>query len=104
MTILDNIVPPPHVIFLDLNMPKKNGFECLKEIRSTPKFKEIPVVVLTTTSEARSINKVYALGANKYICKPGNVPSLKKLIFNILHKEREALSSIPSRENFVLDL
>src|ERR1035438_6847359 len=52
MTTLDETVtepPPPHVIFLDLNMPRKNGFECLDEIRQNPRFKEIPVVIFSTS-------------------------------------------------------
>ena len=50
MTALEETVPPqPFVIFLDLNMPRKNGFECLKEIRESDKLKDIPVVVLSTS-------------------------------------------------------
>jgi CheY-like chemotaxis protein len=63
MSTLDQTVPPkPHVIFLDLNMPLKNGFECLKEIRDTPKLKEIPVVVFSTTDNPNTVDATYALG------------------------------------------
>lgn len=67
MTTLDeNVVepPPPHVIFLDLNMPRKNGYECLKEIRETGKLKNIPVVVFSTSDNVNAIDTAYHLGAN----------------------------------------
>src|SRR6187402_3499713 len=51
MKKLDHTVPPPpEVIFLDLNMPLKNGLECLQEIRNTPKLSDIPVVIYSTSS------------------------------------------------------
>ena len=73
MTTLEETVtepPPPHVIFLDLNMPRKNGYECLKEIRETPKLKNIPVVIFSTTSNEHTIEKTYSLGANCYVRNP----------------------------------
>ncbi|HMJ70406.1 MAG TPA: response regulator [Cyclobacteriaceae bacterium] len=73
MSSLDEKVtvpPPPHVIFLDLNMPRKNGYECLKEIRETDKLKNIPVVVFSTSENKHAIDTAYDLGANCYIRKP----------------------------------
>ena len=62
--------PRPVVILLDLKMPKVNGLEVLKEIKSHPVFKTIPVVVLTTSSETSDVREAYQLGANSYIVKP----------------------------------
>ncbi|SHJ95764.1 Response regulator receiver domain-containing protein [Tangfeifania diversioriginum] len=62
--------PRPVVILLDLKMPKVNGLEVLKEIKSHPVFKSIPVVVLTTSSETTDVREAYQLGANSYIVKP----------------------------------
>ncbi len=62
--------PVPIVILLDLNMPKVNGLEVLKQLKSHPVYKAIPVVVLTTSSESKDINTAYQLGANSYIVKP----------------------------------
>lgn len=85
MQILDSCVPPPpEVIFLDINMPRKNGFECLEEIRHTQKLKDIPVVIFSTTSQEQVIQKAYANGANRYIQKPGTFQQLKDIIQKVL--------------------
>jgi CheY-like chemotaxis protein len=60
----------PDLILLDLNMPRKDGREALKEIKSHPEFKGIPVVILTTSSEDRDIELCYKAGANSYLVKP----------------------------------
>ena len=87
MTALEETVtepPPPHVIFLDLNMPRKNGFECLKEIRDTQKLKNIPVVIFSTSSNENIIDTTFSLGANCYICKPNTHQLLKQVIEKVL--------------------
>jgi len=62
----------PCVILLDLNMPRMNGFEFLKTTKSEDVLKEIPTVVLTTSSEKRDITHSFKLGAAGYIVKPAN--------------------------------
>ncbi len=62
--------PTPAVILLDLNMPRVDGLTVLKTLKTHPEFKEIPVVVLTTSKEDRDISKAYELGVNSYIVKP----------------------------------
>jgi CheY-like chemotaxis protein len=75
--------PRPGVILLDLNMPKKDGFEALAEIRSDPELRQIPVVILTTSKAEEDIYKGYDLGANSFITKPvtfeGLVTAMKAL-------------------------
>ena len=62
--------PMPICILLDLRMPKMNGLEVLRRLKSHPKFATIPVVVLTTSSEDRDVEEAYKLGCNSYIVKP----------------------------------
>jgi CheY-like chemotaxis protein len=72
--------PRPGIILLDLNMPKKDGREALKEIKSDPDLKSIPVVILTTSKEEEDILRSYDLGANSYITKPVTFPGLVNAI------------------------
>ena len=60
----------PDMIFLDLNLPKKNGLEVLEEIKSNPVLRSIPIVVLTTSNSEEHIYRSYNLNANCYITKP----------------------------------
>lgn len=65
----------PAIILLDLNMPKVDGWEVLKEIRESEDIKHIPVIILTTSDDERDIQKGYRNGANSYIIKPVSVTS-----------------------------
>ena len=62
--------PWPVVILLDINLPKINGLEVLRELKTHPLLQRIPVIVLTSSGEDRDIQKAYELGANSYIVKP----------------------------------
>jgi two-component system, chemotaxis family, response regulator Rcp1 len=63
-------VPPPDLILLDLNMPRKDGREVLAEIKGDPELRLVPVVVLTTSEAERDLLKSYDLHANAYVTKP----------------------------------
>jgi len=108
MVALEEIVsdepPPPHVIFLDLNMPRKNGIECLKEIRENPRTKKIPVVIFTTTASENAIETSYALGANCYIRKPSSHKLLKKAIETVMELNLWEQNLLLPKENFVLSI
>jgi CheY-like chemotaxis protein len=62
--------PRPSLILLDLNMPRKDGREVLREIRAKPELRSIPVVVFTTSRADIDVGKIYELGANSFISKP----------------------------------
>lgn len=65
--------PRPQLIFLDLNLPKKNGMEVLREIKQHPSLHRIPVVILTASEAESDILKSYDLHANSYVTKPLNL-------------------------------
>jgi CheY-like chemotaxis protein len=64
------IAPRPGLVLLDLNMPKMDGREALREMKSDPELRSIPVVVLTTSKAEEDIERTYNLGANSFIVKP----------------------------------
>jgi CheY-like chemotaxis protein len=68
--------PRPGLILLDLNMPRKDGREALREIKAQPEFRSIPVIVLTTSQAEEDIYRTYDLGVNSFITKPVNFESL----------------------------
>lgn len=68
--------PRPSLILLDLNMPRKDGREALKEIKENPELKKIPVVVLTTSKAEEDIFRTYDLGVNSFIAKPVTFESM----------------------------
>lgn len=74
----------PHIIFLDINMPRKNGLECLREIKSNNLLNEIPVVMFSTTNEWEVISMLFKSGANVYIHKPNDFAQLKQVLHHAL--------------------
>jgi CheY-like chemotaxis protein len=72
--------PRPNLILLDLNMPRKDGREVLREMKTRVDLKRIPVVVLTTSRADTDIEKMYELGANSFISKPIQFDSLVRLM------------------------
>lgn len=96
---LNNPSPKASVIFLDLNMPVKSGFDVLKEIKSTPAIKNIPVIIFTTSINPNDIELSKKLGANLYIRKPASVGSLQKAIDYVLSIDWNNFT--PSDKEFV---
>ena len=93
----------PDVLFLDLNMPRKNGFECLSEIKGNQKLRQLPVIIFSTSFEQEVVNLLYKNGAQYFIRKPSEFSQFKKII----HQTFVTLIipqniSQPTRENFVL--
>jgi two-component system, chemotaxis family, response regulator Rcp1 len=72
--------PVPDLIILDLNLPRKDGREVLSELKADPELARIPVVVFTTSEASSDVNRSYALGANCYLRKPGNLPDFRAVV------------------------
>ena len=79
----ETVVASTVFILLDLNMPKKDGREALKEIKGDPKLKKIPVIIFTTAKNEAEIRKCYDMGANTYIVKPDGFDELRKVVSNL---------------------
>jgi two-component system response regulator len=73
----------PRVILLDLKMPKIDGMEVLAKVKSDPRTKSIPVVILTSSAEDPDIKKCYELGANSYIVKPVEFDNFSKTVVDL---------------------
>lgn len=96
--------PVPQILFLDLNMPRKNGLSCLKEIRSMARLKDVAVAIYSTSSYEKDIEETFHHGANVYIKKPTDFDTLKKVLHKVLsaaYVYREPPFSI---ENFLLKI
>ncbi len=92
----------PEIIFLDMNMPCKNGAECLKEIKETDRLKDIPVVIISTSLDDKMIKSLYEAGASWYIKKPNMFAHLKILIANVIKLVRNGITTTPTLNKFVL--
>jgi len=75
--------PAPGLVLLDLNMPKKDGREVLREIKNTKSLRSIPIIVLTTSKAEEDILRTYDLGVNSYITKPATFNGLVEIIRNL---------------------
>jgi CheY-like chemotaxis protein len=89
----------PGLIFLDLNMPLKNGFDVLQEIRSGNSTCSYPVFILTTSNHPEAVEKVKRLGASLFITKPTSFNSLKSILKYVLSKDWQTF--IPADKDFV---
>ena len=74
----------PDVIFLDINMPRKNGFDCLREIKRSEKLKFLPVIIISTSFDPAIMSLLYRNGALYYIRKPNSYAQLKRDIHHAL--------------------
>jgi CheY-like chemotaxis protein len=90
--------PLPGLILLDLNMPRKDGREALKEIKADPDLRRIPIVVLTTSKAEEDIVRSYDLGVNSYVTKPVTFKSLVELI-KVLGRYWFEVVELPPDEN-----
>lgn len=92
----------PDVLFLDLNMPRRNGFDCLSEIKGSEKLKLLSVVIFSTSYEPEVVSRLYKNGAQYYIRKPNSYSQLRKLIHQALILTEKTNIENPLKEKFVL--
>ena len=92
----------PNVLFLDLNMPKKNGVECLLEIKQNEKFSDIAIAIYSTSSSEEHIEETFINGANIYIKKPNDFEKLKKILSEVVTLNWPYHTSGLNKDNFLM--
>lgn len=91
----------PNLLFLDLNMPNKNGKECLEEIRKSDRFKHIPIVIYSTSSSPKDIDDTFERGANLYVRKPSSFQELRLIVKSIVALDWNNYKPHALKNNFV---
>jgi CheY-like chemotaxis protein len=94
----------PNVLFLDLNMPKKTGIECLTEIKANNKMSGIAIAIYSTSASEEDIEKTFVLGANIYIKKPDSFKKLKKVLSEVVSINWQYHTNGLNKDNFLLRL
>ncbi|MBN8641648.1 MAG: response regulator [Flavobacteriales bacterium] len=92
----------PNVLFLDLNMPRKNGLECLEEIKANPKFDDIAIAIYSTSASEDDIENTFVQGANIYIKKPDDFGTLKKILSEVVTINWQYHTNGLNKDNFLL--
>jgi CheY-like chemotaxis protein len=100
--LLDRDTTLPEIVFLDLKMPKKDGFQCLEAIRSHSKLKDLVVAIYSTSSSEEDIEQTFIKGANIYINKPSRFKDLKQLIAKVMKINWQYHTSALNKDNFLL--
>lgn len=100
---LPNIVLP-HLVFLDLNMPIKNGIQCLQEIRKNRILDHVAIAIYSTSSSEKDIEDTFISGANVYINKPNNFQKLREVIEKVLQINWQYHTSNLNKDNFLFRL
>ena len=103
MQLLSSNEKPRHdALFLDLNMPRKSGLECLSEIKILDKLLKLPVIIYSTSLNPDVVELLYQKGATYYIRKPGEYDELKKVIFHAVSLTAQNNLTQPARDKFIL--
>lgn len=94
----------PNVLFLDLNMPRKSGLECLTEIKKSDKFKDMAIAIYSTSASEEDIESTFVMGANIYIKKPNDFKTLKKVLQEVITINWQYHTNGLNKDNFLLRL
>ena len=92
----------PDILFLDLNMPRKSGLECLSEIKVIDTLKDLPVIIFSTSLNMEVVDMLYLKGAHYYIRKPGEYYKLKKVILEAVTLASKNKLTQPTKDKFIL--
>jgi len=92
----------PDVLFLDLNMPRKNGFATLGAIKRSNELQNLPVIIFSTASDQEMVKLVFRDAAHYYICKPVDFSQLKKVIYEALTLITQKYNPLPLKDNFMI--
>lgn len=92
----------PDVLFLDLNMPRKNGFASLGQIKRSEELESLPVIIFSTASDIETVKKVFRDAAHYYISKPSDFSQLKKVIYEAITLVINKSLPLPSAEKFMI--
>ncbi len=94
----------PDVVFLDLNMPLKSGLDCLREIRTDRRLKDLIVAIYSTSSSEKDIEETFIQGANIYIKKPNDYNTLKKILTEVILINWQYHTLGLNKDNFLLSV
>ena len=94
----------PHILFLDLNMPRKNGLECLLEIKKIDRLKNIAIAIYSTSASDSDIEETFVKGANIYIKKPNDFEALKKTLSIVTTLNWQYHTNSLNKETFLLSI
>lgn len=100
LSVIKNPPPTPSMVFLDLNMPNKNGFEVLQEIKGSENFKNFPLIIYSTATDSNTVDRCRKLGASLYVRKPTSLPALQQVLRQVLSIDWENFK--PDAKNFVI--
>lgn len=92
----------PDALFLDLNMPRKDGIECLSEIKISEQLMKLPVIIYSTSFNKEVVDLLYQKGAYYYICKPSEFEKIKKVILESITLISQSKLIQPTRDKFIL--
>ena len=94
----------PHILFLDLNMPRKSGIECLLEIKRMNQLQNIAIAIYSTSSSDLDIEETFVKGANVYIKKPSDFATLKRILEKVIKVNWQYQTSGLNRANYLISL
>lgn len=94
----------PSIIFLDLNMPRKGGMECLQDIRNNRNLKNLTIAIYSTSASEEDIEDTFIKGANIYIKKPNDFTSLVRILSEVITINWQYHTSDLNKDNFVLSI